>query len=84
MLPMLSPATPGLHPGLTLTSFHLPLVAQPDGAVQKVCYIAAHTAVVYDCGTRTQVVLQGHCNPVTCLLATQAGPGPRELSSSVR
>jgi hypothetical protein len=38
--------------------------------VKKVCYIAAHTAVVYDCHTHTQMVLQGHCNPITCLVAT--------------
>jgi len=46
-------------------------LSTPDGSVKKVCYVAAHTAVVYDCLTRTQTVLQGHCNPITCLVATE-------------
>ena len=51
-------------------SFHLP-APQSDGPAKKVCYIAAHTAVIFDCEARTQVVLQGHCNPITCLVATE-------------
>ncbi|EEH56662.1 uncharacterized protein MICPUCDRAFT_58878 [Micromonas pusilla CCMP1545] len=48
----------------------LSLREQPDGSTKKVCYIAAHTAVIFDCVSKTQLVLQGHCNPITCLVAT--------------
>jgi len=36
-----------------------------------VCYIAAHTAVIFDCHTRAQLVLQGHRNPISSLVATE-------------
>lgn len=36
-----------------------------------VCYAAAHTAVVYDTASKKQRVLQGHCNPITALVATK-------------
>ena len=35
------------------------------------CYIAAHTAVIFDCHTRAQLVLQGHRNPISSLVATE-------------
>ena len=35
------------------------------------CYIAAHTAVLFDCHTRAQLVLQGHRNPISSLAATE-------------
>ena len=28
-------------------------------------YVSAHSGVIYDCSTRTQKLLQGHCNPIT-------------------
>jgi WD40 repeat protein len=28
--------------------------------------VSAHSGVIYDYGTRTQQLLQGHCNPITC------------------
>ena len=38
-----------------------------------ICYVAAHTAVLYDCNRGKQTVLQGHCNPITCICATEVG-----------
>lgn len=37
----------------------------------RVCYTAAHTAVIYDRIDRTQMVLQGHCNRITAVCVTE-------------
>lgn len=64
------PLSPPLLPSLSVDARTI-IRSQPgDGGAKKLCYVAAHTAVVYDCDTRTQMVLQGHCNPITCLVAT--------------
>lgn len=41
-----------------------------DGYCERVCYLSAHTAVIYDKRTERQIFLQGHCNSITCLAAT--------------
>eukprot|EP00899_Mesostigma_viride_P015439 jgi/Mesvir1/23897/Mv10681-RA.1 len=33
-------------------------------------YVAAHTAVIYNRDTNTQMLLQGHCDPITCMAVT--------------
>ncbi|MEW5317091.1 MAG: hypothetical protein WDW38_008421 [Sanguina aurantia] len=38
-----------------------------DGFTQRICYLAAHSAVLYDSRQRRQVFLQGHVNTITCL-----------------
>eukprot|EP00232_Nephroselmis_pyriformis_P024102 CAMPEP_0182866546 /NCGR_PEP_ID=MMETSP0034_2-20130328/8259_1 /TAXON_ID=156128 /ORGANISM="Nephroselmis pyriformis, Strain CCMP717" /LENGTH=717 /DNA_ID=CAMNT_0024998875 /DNA_START=137 /DNA_END=2286 /DNA_ORIENTATION=- len=40
---------------------------------EAVVYVAAHTAVIYDKIDHTQTVLQGHCNPITCLAVSPDG-----------
>eukprot|EP00959_Pyramimonas_sp_CCMP1952_P304022 6362430-Pyramimonas_sp.AAC.1 len=42
-----------------------------ESGQHKICYVAAHTAVIYDRIERQQMVLQGHCNPITCLAVTE-------------
>ncbi|CAM9875392.1 unnamed protein product, partial [Choristocarpus tenellus] len=34
-------------------------------------YVAAHTGVIYDYASRTQQLLQGHCNPITAVAVSQ-------------
>ena len=48
------------------------------GGVHSLCdesrtalfYAAAHSGVIYDCATRTQRLLQGHCNPIACAVVS--------------
>ncbi|KAF5841782.1 WD40-repeat-containing domain protein [Dunaliella salina] len=47
------------------------LINLSDGHSERICYIAAHTGVIYDKRTRKQSFLQGHCNSITCMLATE-------------
>lgn len=37
----------------------------------KVVYVAAHTAIIYDRIEKQQTVLQGHCNLITCLCVSE-------------
>ena len=45
-----------------------------DVALQNLCdenrsaifYVSAHTGVIHDISSRTQKLLQGHCNPISC------------------
>lgn len=41
-----------------------------DGRRQAIFYPAAQTGVVYDYSTRTQKLLQGHCNPISCAVTS--------------
>ncbi|KXZ56881.1 hypothetical protein GPECTOR_1g795 [Gonium pectorale] len=41
-----------------------------DGYTDKICYLAANTAVIYDKRLRKQVFLQGHTSPITCIVTT--------------
>lgn len=49
-----------------------------DVALQNLCdqnrsaifYVSAHTGVLYDLSTRTQKLLQGHCNPISSTCAS--------------
>ncbi|KAG1654648.1 hypothetical protein FOA52_010276 [Chlamydomonas sp. UWO 241] len=41
-----------------------------DGFSERVCYLAAHTAVIYDKRTQRQQFMQGHCNAISCLGVT--------------
>eukprot|EP00798_Chlamydomonas_sp_ICE-L_P020374 gene20374-27144_t len=41
-----------------------------DGYCERICYLSAHTAIIYDKRTERQVFLQGHCNAITCLATT--------------
>ncbi|KAH7830078.1 putative flagellar associated protein [Monocercomonoides exilis] len=34
-------------------------------------YVAAHTAVIYDIDTGSQQLLQGHCNPISCVCVSR-------------
>ena len=48
------------------------------GGVHSLCdetrtalfYASAHSGVIYDCATRTQRLLQGHCNPIACAVVS--------------
>jgi WD40 repeat protein len=33
---------------------------------QAIFYVSSHSGVIYDFENRTQMILQGHCNPITC------------------
>ncbi|GIL72955.1 hypothetical protein Vretimale_4604 [Volvox reticuliferus] len=57
-----------------------------DGYTDKICYLAANTAVIYDKRLRRQVFLQGHTSPITCISTTDdrshvitADQGPESL-----
>ncbi|GLC51075.1 hypothetical protein PLESTB_000463200 [Pleodorina starrii] len=57
-----------------------------DGYTDKICYLAANTAVIYDKRLRRQVFLQGHTSPITCIATTDdrshvitADQGPESL-----
>ncbi|KAG2448277.1 hypothetical protein HYH02_006861 [Chlamydomonas schloesseri] len=57
-----------------------------DGYTDKICYLAANTAVIYDKRLRRQLFLQGHTSPVTCIVTTEdrshvvtADTGPEAL-----
>ncbi|GFR40429.1 hypothetical protein Agub_g1003 [Astrephomene gubernaculifera] len=57
-----------------------------DGYTDKICYLAANTAVIYDKRLRRQVFLQGHTSPITCIVTTDdrahvitADTGPEAL-----
>eukprot|EP00966_Prymnesium_polylepis_P068837 1598876-Prymnesium_polylepis.1 len=49
-----------------------------DVAIQNLCdenrsaifYVSAHTGVIHDISSRTQKLLQGHCNPISCTCAS--------------
>lgn len=34
-------------------------------------YVSAHTGVIYDYVQRTQLLLQGHCNPISCCVVSE-------------
>lgn len=57
-----------------------------DGYSDRICYLAANTAIIYDKRLRRQVFLQGHTNPITCIATTEdrawvitADTGPESL-----
>ena len=37
-----------------------------SGSRQAIFYVSSHSGVIYDFENRTQMILQGHCNPITC------------------
>ena len=47
------------------------LTRPDDPTRQRVCYASGHTLVVYDHETQTQTHLQGHRNPISCVVATE-------------
>ena len=42
-----------------------------DESRSAIFYVAAHTGVIYDYASRTQRLLQGHCNPITCCVVSE-------------
>ena len=50
-----------------------------DVAVQNLCddnrsaifFVSAHTGVIYDLTSKTQQLLQGHCNPISCTCVSE-------------
>ena len=34
-------------------------------------YISSHSGVIYDFENRTQMILQGHCNPISCCAVSE-------------
>ena len=47
-------------------------LTRPDDPERKrVCYAAGHTLVIYDHETASQTHLQGHRNPISCVVATE-------------
>lgn len=38
-----------------------------DGETSSLVHLAGHTAVVYDPANHSQLMLQGHCNPISCM-----------------
>ncbi|GAX79688.1 hypothetical protein CEUSTIGMA_g7129.t1 [Chlamydomonas eustigma] len=41
-----------------------------DGFSERVAFVAAHTAVIYDKRLQKQTFMQGHCNSISCILVT--------------
>ena len=37
---------------------------------QAIFYVSAHTGIIYDLNSKTQKLLQGHCNAISCTCAT--------------
>ncbi|ETW03271.1 hypothetical protein H310_04779, partial [Aphanomyces invadans] len=42
-----------------------------DDTVHAVFYTAGHTGVIYNYANRTQKLLQGHCNPISCCTVSE-------------
>ena len=36
------------------------------GGRQAIFYVSSHSGIIYDFENRTQMILQGHCSPITC------------------
>ena len=51
-------------------SREVPLHNLCDENRQAVFYVSAHTGVIYDLNAKTQRLLQGHCNTISCTCAT--------------
>lgn len=47
------------------------LVNLSDGYSDRVAFVAAHTAVIYDKRLEKQTFLQGHCNSISCMVTTE-------------
>jgi len=52
-----------------------------DSNRSAIFYVSAHTGIIYDLNAKTQQLLQGHCNPITC---TCASADRRYLATSDR
>mmetsp|Transcript_12567 Transcript_12567/g.27123 ORF Transcript_12567/g.27123 Transcript_12567/m.27123 type:complete len:896 (+) Transcript_12567:296-2983(+) len=55
----------------TSTTVRNNIVNLSDGYSEKICYLAAHTAIIYDKRVRRQTFLQGHCNAISCITVTE-------------
>ncbi|RHY53309.1 hypothetical protein DYB26_001921 [Aphanomyces astaci] len=42
-----------------------------DDTVHAIFYTAGHTGVIYNYANRTQKLLQGHCNPISCCAVSE-------------
>jgi WD40 repeat protein/Ca2+-binding EF-hand superfamily protein len=51
-------------------SREVPLHNLCDENRQAIFYVSAHTGVIYDLNAKSQRLLQGHCNAITCTCAT--------------
>ena len=51
-------------------SRHVPLHNLCDENRQAIFYVSAHTGIIYDLNAKTQRLLQGHCNAISCTCAT--------------
>ena len=47
-------------------SREVPLHNLCDENRQAIFYASAHTGIIYDLNSKTQKLLQGHCNPISC------------------
>jgi len=41
-----------------------------DANRSAIFYVSAHTGIIYDLNAKSQQLLQGHCNPITCTCAS--------------
>ena len=48
----------------------VPLHNLCDDNRSAIFYASAHTGVIYDLNAKTQKLLQGHCNPISCTCAS--------------
>lgn len=42
-----------------------------DESRHAMVYVAAHTGIIYDYAKKTQILLQGHCNPIQCVCVSE-------------
>lgn len=56
---------------LTNSGVKLSLRVLQDSTEQRVCYAAAHMVIIRSHGDPHQTVLQGHCQPISCLTTSE-------------
>ena len=47
-----------------------PVINMCDADRGAIFYASAHTGIIYDVNSKSQRLLQGHCNPITCACAS--------------